>query len=309
MDEGCGKEEDLGAMMSVADGIVRMEIEGDSVVVSVVKHPKMAPTRIQTPMTWSPAIALKTFDPRVMRRVWEGQSFTQQAGHQPLRTEAGDFVNMFWMNLAYWGGMLWDPKRLPTMAYEFQRELHARSMEIISQAPWRMRLMMKLFMPKDFSQVKDMRKLASYLVKSAEGMRLATWEYVEEASAKDEHYFRGYENSSCWGFGGIGARLGFHGLGAVAGMLEAFEKEERDWSVVETKCIGTGSHYCEFKTVPRETGELKRFLESIDSSVARDVHQRLMQQVTGFLVHDKPLPERPRLGSGIAYLQMFMVTS
>ena len=27
MDEGCGKEEDLGAMMSVADGIIRMEIK------------------------------------------------------------------------------------------------------------------------------------------------------------------------------------------------------------------------------------------------------------------------------------------
>jgi KaiC/GvpD/RAD55 family RecA-like ATPase len=37
MDEGCGKEEDLGAMMSVADGILRMEIKEKSRIINVVK--------------------------------------------------------------------------------------------------------------------------------------------------------------------------------------------------------------------------------------------------------------------------------
>ena len=39
MDEGCGKEEDLGAMMSVADGIIRMEIKENTRIINVVKHP------------------------------------------------------------------------------------------------------------------------------------------------------------------------------------------------------------------------------------------------------------------------------
>ncbi|MBA7494487.1 hypothetical protein ES702_05063 [subsurface metagenome] len=309
MDEGCGKEEDLGAMMSVADGIIRMEIKEKSRIINIVKHPKVAPTKIETPMSQSPAIALKTFDPRIMRRIWEAPSFTQQAGQQALRTEVGDFVNIFWMNLAFWSGVLWDPKRFPTMVYEFEKELGVRSREVMSQAPWRMRLMMNLFMPKNFSEVKDMKKFFSYIGKSGEGMRIAIWEYVKDASKRDEHYFRGYENSLCWAFDNVGARLCFHGLGSLAGMLKGFEKKERDWSVVETKCIGLGDPYCEFKAVPGETGELKDFLEGIDSSVVEKVHDRLMDQLTGFLVDGEPLPERPRLGSGIAFNQTLFVTS
>jgi predicted hydrocarbon binding protein/KaiC/GvpD/RAD55 family RecA-like ATPase len=309
MDEGCGKEEDLGAMMSVADGIIRMEIRENSRIINVVKHPKVAPTKIETPMTWSPVITLRKFDPRMMRRIWESQSFAQKAGREAFRTEVGDFLNMFWMNLALWGGMLWDPKRVPTMTYEFQKELHVRSAETMAQAPWRMRLMMKLFMPKSFSKVKDMKKIASYFLKSAEGMGMGVWEYMKEASRNDEHYFSVYENSTCWPFDNVGARLGFHGLGSFAGMLKGFEKEERDWSMVETKCIGKGDTCCEFKVVPRETDELKNFLESIDSSVVEKIHQRLMEQVTGFLVNGEPLPERPRMGSRLLFNQMYLVTS
>ncbi len=308
MDEGCGKEEDLGAMMSVADGIIRMEIKEKSRIINVVKHPKVAPSRIETPMTWSPVIALGKFDPRMMRRIWEAQSFAQRP-EEAFRTEVGDFLNMFWLNLALWGGMLWDPKRVPTMTYEFQKELHVRSAEMMSGAPWRIRLMMKLFMPKSFSKVKDMKKIASYFLKSAEGMGMGVWEYMKEASRNDEHYFRVYENSTCWPFDNVGVGLGFHGLGSLAGMLKGFEKKERDWSMVETKCIGKGDTYCEFKAVPRETAELKGFLESIESSVVEKIHQRLVGQLTEFLVNGEPLPERPRMGSGLSFNQMFLVAS
>ena len=47
MDEGCGKEEDLGAIMSVANTILRMEIEENSRIMNVIKHPKLEPTRIE----------------------------------------------------------------------------------------------------------------------------------------------------------------------------------------------------------------------------------------------------------------------
>jgi predicted hydrocarbon binding protein/KaiC/GvpD/RAD55 family RecA-like ATPase len=307
VDEGCGKEEDLGAMMSVADGIIRMEIKEKTRIINVVKHPWIAPTKIETPMIWSPAIVLKSFEPRVMRRIW-GAQFTKQAG-EAIRPEIGDFVNMFWINLALWSGMLWDPKRVPTMAYEFQKELHIRSLETLTQAPWRTRLMMKLFMPKSFSQVKDMKKFASYLIKSAEGMGMGVWEYSKELSSKDEHYFSAYESPICWPFNDVGARLGFHGLGSIAGMLKGLEKNERDWNVVETKCLGKGAPYCEFKVVPGEKAELKDFLESIDSSVVEKIREHLIRQLIGFMVQGTPLPERPRLGSRVAFNQMFMVTS
>jgi len=46
MDTGCGKEEDLGAMMSMTDGIIRMDMKENSRIITVVKHPKVAPAKI-----------------------------------------------------------------------------------------------------------------------------------------------------------------------------------------------------------------------------------------------------------------------
>jgi len=168
---------------------------------------------------------------------------------------------------------------------------------------------MKLFMPKSFSKVKDMKKFASYLLKGMEPVGVGVWEYAKEASRKDEHYFKAHENIMCWAFSDVGARLGFHGLGGVAGLLKGFEKREREWNVLETKCVGMGDPYCEFKAVPVKTNELKDFLESIDSSVVEKIHERLMDQLAGFVIRGEPLPERPRLGSGALFNVMFLLTS
>ena len=80
--------------------------------------------------------------------------------------------------------------------------------------------------------------------------------------------------------------------------FESLKGLERDWNVVETKCIGLGDPYCEFKFVPGEIDGLKDSLEK-DSSVIERIHERLMDRLIGFLVEGKPLVERPRLGSDI----------
>ena len=80
--------------------------------------------------------------------------------------------------------------------------------------------------------------------------------------------------------------------------FESLKGLERDWNVVETKCIGLGDPYCEFKFVPGEIDGLKDSLEK-DSSVIERIHERLMHRLIEFLVEGKPLVERPRLGSDI----------
>jgi predicted hydrocarbon binding protein len=127
-------------------------------------------------------------------------------------------------------------------------------------------------------------------------------------SKEDEHYLRIRENSSCWGFDNVGARLGFHLCGEFAGGFMFVEKEERDWNIIETKCIGLGDPCCEFRVIPGRITGLEQSLESIDSSVVGKVHDRLMDQLVGFLVHGQPLPERPTMGSGISYEEMHHVT-
>jgi predicted hydrocarbon binding protein/KaiC/GvpD/RAD55 family RecA-like ATPase len=309
MDEGCGKEEDLGAMMSVADGIIKMETRDSSRTMSVVKHPKLRPARIEVRTEAKPTIkSTLQFEPSTIRQFTN--SFFGQ-GEAPWRSEVGDFVNSFWPNLAHWSGTLWDPKGFPTMIYELNKEDESLSKEMSVYMPWRPRLLIKLcslfqtlgVLPTNFSSVKDMKaflKVArgSLFTTGARLERSGISGYLEDVSKTDEHYFRVYENSDCWGLDNVGTAVASRLPPGMAGQLMAFEKNGRDWNAVETKCIGLGDPYCESKLVPGEIDELRDSLEK-DSSVVERIHERLIEQLMGFLLHGQALVKRPSLGSDV----------
>jgi len=297
MDEGCGKEEDLGAMMSIADGILRMEIKENSRIINVVKHPKVKPTRIDVPPAgiWEK----KIWDRKAWsREVIEGVSELMQGrATSAVKRELDDYVNVFWPNFAFWSGMLWDPKRFPEIAYEVNKKHGASIRETVSLFPWYKKFLLKLFVPKSFSKVRDMKKLMR-VGRFWEQERSGILEYLEDISKTDEHYIRVYENFECCGFEGVGTAMASFLPAGAAGMCKGLEKEEREWNAVETKCIGLGDPYCEFKVVPGEIGELRSSLEK-DASVVERIHERLMEHLMGFLLHEKPLVDRPRLGSDV----------
>jgi len=305
MDEGCSKQEDLGAMMSISNGVIQMETREGKQFLNVVKHPKLKPTKIEAPIK-PERIRLEelVFNPEVLARYIRGDEAV-------FRREVGDFVNLFWPNLAHWSGMLWDPKRFPMMVYEMNKE-DAPSMfklmrknKAVKRAlfPFPKSLLLR-FIPKSFSKPKDMKKLVKGMDRGGvpggpKWERSAIVEYLEDASKTDEHYVRVYESSDCWGFENVGTAMASYGPPLVAGMFQGFEYMkglERDWNAVETKCIGLGDPYCEVKFVPGEIDELKASLEK-DVSVIERVHQRLMQHLMEFLLNGKPLLERPTLGS------------
>jgi predicted hydrocarbon binding protein/KaiC/GvpD/RAD55 family RecA-like ATPase len=318
MDEGCGKPEDLVAMMSVADGVIKMEMEKDGQLLNVVKHPKVRPTTIEVPVEPKPTIksafdayrSTARLDPGRMRQ-WVRSMSAQ--GEAPLRREVGDFVNLFWASFARWSSILWDPKRFPTMIYELNEEDAASSTarEMWPFYPRRERLLMKglpsmralgLF-PKNFSKVRDMRKLSKQAGGGPWGTpakweRSGSIEYLADISKTDEHYFRVHESSDCRGFENVGAAMASHLPPHMAGRLKGLEKDGGDWKAVETKCIGLGDPYCEFKLVPGEIDELRDSLEK-DSSVIERIHGRLMDRLMEFLLEGKPLVERPRFGSDV----------
>jgi len=157
LDEGCSTEKDLVGMMSTADGIVEIELMNGSKTFKVIKHPKVEPTKIEVPMTWSPAISFHIDAEMLAQHVAMSMGLT--AG-TPLRTEVGDYVNLFWPNFARWCGMLWDPKRFPTMTYNLNKHSKEPS-EVLQRLPWMKRGFLKLLMPKNLSKVKDMKKLFS----------------------------------------------------------------------------------------------------------------------------------------------------
>jgi hypothetical protein len=163
-------------------------------------------------------------------------------------------------------------------------------------------------MPKSFSKVKDMKKLATRFLKNQEVIfRVGKSEYLEKKSKTDEHYYRVYENYECWGFGNVGAPLALVRLAMNGVSLNATEREGKDWNIVETKCIGLGHPYCEYKMIPREIDELKFSLEK-DGSVIEEVNDRLLNHVLGFLLHGKPLMERPTLGNLIHIHELQRIT-
>ncbi len=298
VDEGCGKSEDLVAMMSIADGVIKIEIEKDRRLLNVVKHPRVRPAGIEVSLIPSIGIAAYMPDPSMTRQFVQAMLREDQAW---MRRGVGDFVNLFWPQFAHWSGMLWDPKRFPTMAYELNRE-DPRYMMRESRAsfPWQMRLLLKLA-PKDFSKVKEMKKASKLgipYIKMAHFERSGIVEYLEDVSRRDEHYFRIYESSDCWGFENVGSTMASHLPPLFAGSYKGIEREERNWNAIETKCIGLGDPYCEFKVVPGEIDELKVSLEK-DISVVERIHDRLMDRLLGFLLDGRPLAERPRLGSDV----------
>ena len=303
MDEGCGKEEDLGAMMSVADGIIRMEIKENSRVINVVKHPKVTPTRIEVPIESErvePAQRVSYLDPNMTRK-WSA-AMARQIDTPLLRREIGDFVNFFWPTIAHWSGMLWDPRRFPVTTYELNKDDPRSAMRARRTLfPWYVRLVMKLSMPKNFSRVEDMKRASKVGMpygRTAHWERSGIVEYLEDVSKTDEHCFRVYESSDCWGLENVGAAVASHLPPLSAGTCEGFEGEGREWNAIETKCIGLGDPYCEFKLVPGEIDELRASLEK-DNAVIERIHERLIERLTGFLLREKPLVERPRLGSHV----------
>jgi predicted hydrocarbon binding protein len=219
---------------------------------------------------------------------------------------------LFWPTLEHWSGMLWDPKRFPTMIYDMNREEGALAPKVVLElAPTRIKLMMKLmssfqsfglFLPKSFSKVKDMERLwkssFSQFLFPCHMEHSGIIEYVKDISKTDEHYFRLYESADCWGFENVGTTIASHLPPEISGMLSFYDKEKRDWNAIETKCIGLGNPYCEFKFVPGEIDELKGSLEK-DSVVVERIHERLMDRLMGFLLKDKPLVERPKLGADV----------
>ncbi len=314
MDEGCGKSEDLAAMMSLANGVIKIELEEDKQRFNIVKYPGVRPTIIEIPIdSERMGLEARIFDPNVLREFSQAMVL---GGRAVMRREVGDYVNLFWPNFAHWSGLLWDPQRFPKMTYEFNREdgpsmfKLCRENEAVRRAflSMRMRLALK-FMPKSFSKVNDMKKVGDRIGRNIMGPeRSGIIEYLEDASKTDEHYFRLYECSDCWGFENIGTAMASYIPSTAAGMFQGFEYWkglEREWNAVETKCIGLGDPYCEFKVVPGEIDELKDSLEK-NISVIEKIHERLMNRLMGFLLDGKPLVEtRPKLGSDIQLHAVF----
>ncbi len=85
MDQGCGRSEDLVAMMSIADCVIEMKTEENRQVFNVVKHPKVRPTTIEVLI--EPKVRTKAptyFDPSVMKRFAKSMLESREGGAEAV---------------------------------------------------------------------------------------------------------------------------------------------------------------------------------------------------------------------------------
>jgi len=313
MDEGCGKPEDLVAMMALSNSVIKTKLSEGKKVLSVVKHPRIEPTEIEISVTVSPYVVSSCYEEEYVIKQAKMSALGSRA---ILRPETGDYVNIAWRNLIFWSGMLWDPKRFPKMMYELTKYSEDPSnyeFSMVSVFPWHKRLLIKLFMPKSFSKVKDMKKILERSFKSTNTLlRIATVEYLDDVSKNDEHHLRFYESYECWGFENVDASLGIMKPAMMAGSFKGMEEllggPDRDWNAIETKCIGLGDPYCEVKFVPGEIEDLEESLEK-DSLVIERINDRLMDHLMEFLLQDKSLMNRPTWGSDVHIHELQHVTA
>jgi predicted hydrocarbon binding protein/KaiC/GvpD/RAD55 family RecA-like ATPase len=314
VDEGCGRKEDLVAMMSVADMVVRVQRNECQQLLNVTKHPQGRLATIEVPLEPQPTVksaferfrSIVCINPDLMKKGIKSMSGADQAA---MRSEVKDFVNLFWPSFAHWSVMLWDPIGFPKLIYEINKEDGAFSVSRVMHAfiPWRYRIGFRLLpflqatglIPKTYSRVKDMRRLGRGPWDVTPALeRSGKVEYLEKVSRTDEHHFRIYESSDCWGFDNVGTTMAWYLPPHIAGQLTEFDCGGKHWNAIETKCIGLGDPYCEFKLVPEETDELWSSLEK-DASVVERIHERLMDRLLGFLLDGHPLVDRPSFGSDV----------
>ncbi len=305
VDEGCGNSEDLISMMSISDGAIKTQATGDKRVVHVVKHPQLAPTRIDVPVEPRQRALMfnvDDYDPRTTGKL----VVAMLTGHKAaMRPEVGDFVNLFWPTLIHWSGMLWDLQHFPVMKYELNKEEESLAQATIQFLPWHWKLFIKtystLFEPKNLTTVEGMKKaLTKFYGSQIRDERSGIVEYLEDISKPDEHYIRVHESVDCCGFENVGSSMGLYLPSIIAGKLKGYSKEEMDWNAVETKCIGLGDPYCEFKLVPGPIDDLNNSLAKT-SAVAERIRERVMNRLMGFILDEKPLVYRPRLGSEVHF--------
>lgn len=293
-DEGIGKEEDFVAMMSLANGVVKMKVEDEKRILNVIKHPKIRPIKIEIP-------SKEIWEKKVYDSKFRDKEFLKKVVRVEQVFKKFE-VNIFWPNFAFWSSIFWDPLRFPQIAYDVWKEFSTLIREAISLRPWYKRFLFKLLMPENFSETKDMKRLFKFFKQHLKVRGDCIVEYLDNVSKVDEHYIRLYECRECWGIEQVNTTLALVFPAKFAGVCKAFDKEERDWKAIETKCIGLGDTYCEFQLIPEEHHKIWHSQEK-DNSIIERVYNHLIQDLMRFLLDKKPLKERPNLGNNFVMIQ------
>ncbi|MHA2037873.1 MAG: ATPase domain-containing protein [Promethearchaeota archaeon] len=307
IDEGCGKEEDLVAMMSQAHGIIKIEMEDGQRIFNVIKHPKIEPVKIPFPGKGDVTPIPYESKSEIRIKYAEADRYTirSMSGKLTARKKMGDWVNILWYQLIFWGCIQWDPKRFPSLLYNLTKDRVVEGAKYMKyMLSWSTRLLMplvfRLLIPKKWS-VKAVKRLWDFAGKQPNEGHFVM-EYLDKISRDDEHHFRKTEGAGCWGFPNVGAAICFHEAAELAGPIASFDRQGLDWDCVEYMCIGRGDPYCQLKVTPEKSREFQEFIGGFDSSKLEKINEHIMGRILSLVLHGETLPRRPTLGMNVIHL-------
>jgi len=121
IDEGCGKPEDIGAMMSISNGVIKMKVEEGSRTINVVKHPLVKPTIVQVPIDGltpvPPSLSLESLNEKldwIVRRLSFMETILTESQRYP---EVVSFLRSLRLGTALYGEPLKTLDRLVSVSH------------------------------------------------------------------------------------------------------------------------------------------------------------------------------------------------
>ena len=318
IDEGCGKQEDLVAMMSQAHGIIKIEMEDDQRILNVIKHPEMEAAKIPFSVERAAPPVPYEIKSDILYDVYRKAGSFEALKKWETRKGLKDGVDILWYQIIFWGGLLWDPTRFPSLLYNMTKDNVDQAMKLLFSTGgggrwyrrWSMKLLLRLMgLSQKKLSVKNIKRLFQRLEPQIKLAKIYSMEYLDEISRDDEHHFRKRESPISWGFPKVGAALCFHDAAEFAGLLTALDKEEWDWNAVEYECIGLGKPYCEIKVVPEKSPELQDYLRMVDATKLEEINEHIMGRILSLVLRGKTLPKRPTLGNKMHYHEIIEDTS
>jgi predicted hydrocarbon binding protein len=291
MDEGCGRSEDLTALIAIAPAVMRMHLEGTRHMLEVVKHPHMKSGKLVVGTAEGQGRPL-------MCRTEIAQNTETLGSHwqQGVRPTLGDYVGIPWLQLVYLGGLMWDYRRFPRLIYDVSRDIYTHcvllSREIAAKKGQ--------FDPKKprppIHDPAVPEPTYTNVCSQAQAQKWAIMEFRRDRSTNGRHVFHSRESALCWNIGHLGARLCFYDCGTWAGAARAWDTDGCEWNTYEEKCMAAGSAHCEFILTRERPDQINAYLDSCQSSNCEAVLDGLIEVVAAAGLKGVDPVGRPQLG-------------
>lgn len=307
IDEGCGRQEDITAMTSLAGAIIRLYSEDSRRKIDVIKYPGISPTKLEFANEESKQLRCRT---QLTVGTENYQTHYAILTENKIRPQLDDWIDLLWIQLVLWGGMAWDPLRFPKTLYSLTKDLQMHCVKN-SEALWTEEDRKHMEELLATVNVHDPTSAANFFEGGNESMTSKRYCRIKlEPTSKENLLECGKEESAlCWGLGDVGSPLCFYDCGAIAGSLTHLDKDGCEWEVYEQQCIGTGHERCTLVCSPNPTKEFQASFSGLTCQEADKLGRKTLNEILKRVEGGRSVPTRPQLGD-YAHLALFQeVTS